>query len=84
MTDFQQQSNSRPIDPDAVLAELLCHCRSAAEECFNAGRDGTFSDARRIYRLAGVKVVKASLEIIDAMKGKGQATRRSSAEGASA
>jgi hypothetical protein len=58
-----------PADPDTVLAELLQHCRSATEECFRAGYDGTFDVNRRDYRLAGVKLVKASLEIIDAMKG---------------
>jgi hypothetical protein len=58
-----------PADPDAVLAELLQHCRTATGECFSAGRDGTFDQYRTAYRLAGVKLVKASLEIIDAMKG---------------
>jgi hypothetical protein len=58
-----------PVDPDAVLAELLGHCRSAAEECFQAGRDGeTFSPDRASLRLAGVKVIRTSLEVIAAIK----------------
>jgi hypothetical protein len=77
MSDTDREPNSVATDPNAVLAELLMYCRSAAEECFSAGRDGQFSPVRSGYRLAGVKVVKASLDIIAAMKGvKAQSTHR--------
>jgi hypothetical protein len=50
---------SETVDVDAVLAELLTHCRRAARQCFKS----PYPDAAN-----GTRVIKASLGIIAAMK----------------
>jgi hypothetical protein len=56
-----------PVDPDAVLRELLDECRAGVRTCFQIGQEDDYAETRMEAMKVAARLTKASLALAAAL-----------------